>query len=143
MPSMESVNLANLERRNLPTIASDLSLLRPQPVLNGLFNFMHKEQAHNLPVSVKYHQVQPITTVSGSAFTQGANYFFDLNVPMNIDILDDAVLEFTLQNTDASSDFVATAPVPRASLFSDVVCLHFTYTYFVHMHISCIYCIHE
>ena len=95
----------------MPTIASDFSSLRPQPVLNGLFNFMHKEQAHTLPVRVKYHQVQPVTTVSGSAFTQGANYLFDFNVPMNIDILDDVVLEFTLQNTNASNDSVVTALV--------------------------------
>lgn len=39
MPTAESVNLANLERKNLPHIAGDLNLLQPVSVLNGLFNF--------------------------------------------------------------------------------------------------------
>ena len=111
MPSTESVNLASIEKRNLPHIVSDLNLLEPQAVLNGLFRFVHKKQAHNMPVSHKYHQVQPITTVSASAFSQG-NYFFDLNIPMNIDLLDDLILEFTLYNSDSSNSWVASASVP-------------------------------
>lgn len=110
MPSENSVSLANLQRKNLPHIASALNLLEPMPILNGLFRFQHKEQAYNLPCSHRYHQIQPITTVAPTAFTN-TNYFFDFNLPMNIDIIDDEILEFTLANTGAG-DWVASASVP-------------------------------
>lgn len=112
MPSTESVNLANLERKNLPHIAADLNMLEPQPILNGLFRFEHKNQAHNMPVSNKYHQIQSVTTVSSSAFTAGGNGFIDFNLPMNIDLIDEITLQFTLQNTDTGTDWVSSASVP-------------------------------
>ena len=111
MPSENSVSLANLQRKNLPHIASALNMLEPMPLLNGLFRFQHKEQAYNLPVSHRYHQIQPVTTVAPSAFTN-TNYFFDFNLPMNIDILDDEVLVFTLQNNDPTNNWAPSASVP-------------------------------
>jgi small nuclear ribonucleoprotein (snRNP)-like protein len=112
MPGENSVTLANLQRKNLPHIASALNLLEPMPILNGLFRFQHKEQAYNLPCSHRYHQIQPITTVNATAFTN-TNYFFDFNLPMNIDMIDEEILLFTLLNTGSSSaDWVANASVP-------------------------------
>ena len=78
MPSVTSVDLANLNRKNLPNIMSMLSMLEPASVLNGTFKFFHKEQAHNVPVSHRYHQIQPVTTVSSTFFTSTSN-FIDFN----------------------------------------------------------------
>lgn len=98
-------------KRNLPHVVSNLSNLEPAPVLNGLFRFMNKAQANNVNGSHKYHQIQPVTTVSTSAFTS-TNYFFDFNLPMNVDMIDDEQLEITLKNTDAATDWNAEASVP-------------------------------
>lgn len=49
MPTESSVNLANLDRKNLPHIAAALNMLEPMPLLNGLYRFAHKEQAYSLP----------------------------------------------------------------------------------------------
>jgi hypothetical protein len=111
MPSENSVNLANLQRKNLPHIASALSLLQPTQILNGLFKFKHKEQAYNLPCSHRYHQIQPVTTVVGSAFTS-TNYYFDFNLPMNVDMIDEEVLVINLENTSQMTPWVADASVP-------------------------------
>ena len=111
MPSENSVNLANSQRKNLPHIASALSVLEPTPILNGLFRFEHKEQAYNLPVSHRYHQIQTITTVAPTAFTN-TNYFYDFNLPMNVDIVDEIILQVTLKNNDSSNNWVASASVP-------------------------------
>ena len=94
MPSQTSVSLANLSRKNLPNIVSDPSILDTKPILNGLFKFQDKAQATNLPVSHKYHQIQTITTVQPTAFTT-SNTFFDFNLPMNIDMLDEEILLIT------------------------------------------------
>ena len=109
MPSQTSVSLANLSRKNLPNIVSDPSILDTKPILNGLFKFQDKAQATNLPVSHKYHQIQTITTVQPTAFTT-SNTFFDFNLPMNIDMLDEEILLITLANSDASTAWVAAAP---------------------------------
>ena len=111
MPSHSSTSLANLSRKNLPNIVSDLSLLDPKPILNGLFKFAHKDQAVNLPLSHKYHQIQTITTVQPTAFTT-SNTFFDFNLPMNIDMLDEEILLVTLANSDPVVPWVADAPLP-------------------------------
>jgi hypothetical protein len=111
MPSENSVILANTQRKNLPHIASNLNVLEPLPLLNGLFKFEHKEQAYNLPCSHRYHQIQTITSVQPNAFTN-TNTFFDFNLPMNIDLIDDEVIEMTLVNNDASNNWVANASVP-------------------------------
>ena len=111
MPSHSSTVLANLSRKNLPNIVADLSLLDPKPILNGLFKFQDRKQASNQPVSYKYHQIQTITTVQPTAFTT-SNTFFDFNLPMNIDMLDEEILLVTLANSDNMSNWVADAPVP-------------------------------
>jgi hypothetical protein len=111
MPSENSVNLANRDRKNLPHIASALNVLEPISILNGLFKFQHKEQAYNLPCSHRYHQIQPITTVAPTAFTN-TNYFFDFNVPMNVDMIDDEVLVFTLLNSSSMGTWSPNASVP-------------------------------
>jgi len=110
MPSENSVNLANLHRKNLPHIASALDVLEPLPVLKGLFRFEHKNQAYNLPISHRYHQIQTITTVSPAAFSS-SNYFYDFNLPMNADLVDDLILEYTLQNTGMTA-WTASASAP-------------------------------
>ena len=83
MPSENSVNLANSQRKNLPHIVSVRNAFEPKSIINGLFRFEHREQAYNLPVSHRYHQIQTITTVAPTAFTN-TNYFYDFNLPMNI-----------------------------------------------------------
>ena len=112
MPSAESVNRASAERKNLPHIVSDLNLLQPHQILNGLFNFEHKRQAHNMPVSHRYHQIQPVATVASLPFSNSANGFFDFNIPMGIDLIDDLTLQFTLANSDGAVDWVASTSVP-------------------------------
>ena len=109
MPSESLVILANLSRKNLPHIATDLAILEPKPLLNGLFKFLDKPQAINTPASTKYHQIQTITSVQTSAF-QSSNNFFDFNLPMNIDVIDEEILLLTLLNTHASSSWISDAP---------------------------------
>ena len=111
MPSENSVSLANLQRKNLPHISSSLNLLEPMQLLNGLYRFQHKEQAYNLPCSHRYHQIQPITTVASTAFTN-TNYFFDFNLPMNIDMIDEEVLLFSLYNSSVVDSWTAKSSVP-------------------------------
>ena len=111
MPSDDSQDLANQQRKNVPNIASDLSLLRPMKVLNGLYNFIHKEQAHNLPVSHKYHSVQPTTSINTSAF-QSSGYSFDINLPMNIDLIDEIILILQLKNTHGATTWEADTSAP-------------------------------
>ena len=111
MPSDDSQDLANQQRKNVPNIASDLSLLRPMKVLNGLYNFIHKEQAHNLPVSHKDHFVQPTTSINASAF-QSSGYSFDINLPMNIDLIDEIILILQLKNTHGATTWEADTSAP-------------------------------
>ena len=82
MPSSEAVNLASMDRKNLPHIASDLSLLQPEAVMNGLYRFFHKDQAYNLPVSNRYHQVQPVAQNPNAFSTSSSTNYFDFNIPM-------------------------------------------------------------
>ena len=114
MPSESSVSLANKDRKNLPNIAASLNLLMPEPIMGGLYKFAHKEQAYNMPVSHRYSQVQPVTTVNTSIFQSSANNYIDFNIPMNIDLIDETVLEIDLTNTDSTSghDWVANASEP-------------------------------
>lgn len=112
MPTEASLSLANLDRKNIPNIASALNLLEPQTILNGLFRFQHKDQAFTLPVSHRYNQIQPVTTVSSSFFTSSSN-FIDFNLPMKIDLINEEILEITLANADTMSDWTANASVPN------------------------------
>ena len=112
MPTEASLSLANLDRKNIPNIASALNLLEPQPILNGLYRFEHKEQAFNLPVSHRYNVIQPITTVSSTFFNSSSN-FIDFNLPMNIDLIDETTLEFTIANASGVTAWVANASVPN------------------------------
>ena len=109
--STYSLSLAQTTK-NLPHIVSNLNALDPQPLANGLYRFMNRAQANNVPAMHKYHLIQPITTVNASAFQTAGNGYIDYNLPMNIDILDDMVLEILLANAHGSTAWVADASLP-------------------------------
>ena len=98
-------------RKNLPHLVTNFGNLEPAPVLNGLFRFLNKAQANIVPGARKYHQIQPVTSVNATAFT-GSNYFIDFNLPMNVDMIDEEVLEVTLKNNNILTAWTADASVP-------------------------------
>ena len=98
-------------RKNLPHLVSNLSSLEPAFVLNGLFKFANKAHANVVPGARKYHQIQPVTSVNATAFT-GNNYFIDFNLPMNIDMIDEEIVELTLKNNNYITAWEAEASVP-------------------------------
>lgn len=109
MPGENSISQS--QRKNLPHIVTNLDQLNPVSMMGGLFKFISKPQAYNIPTSNKYHTIQPITTVSTNAFT-GSNYFFDFNIPMDIDMINEQFLELALLNTSSTTDWAAKASLP-------------------------------
>lgn len=108
---MASFQNSQMQRKNLPHIVANLRSLEPAAVLNGLFRFANKAQTSNVPGSHRYHQIQPITTVNPSAFTN-TNYYIDFNLPMNVDQINEELLEVTLKNNHVASSWTANASVP-------------------------------
>ena len=108
---MSSFSNTQMSRKNLPHLVSNLKSLDPEPVLAGLFKFVNKQQVGVVPGSHRYHQLQPLTTVNPSAFTN-TNYYIDFNLPMNVDQIDEEILEVTLKNNQVADTWTANASVP-------------------------------
>ena len=96
-------NLAMLNRKNLIHTIPTVSAHGTTPVgPKGLYN-LKSNQAVNLNVQSRFHDINPQTTPS----TFSSANFMDYKIPQNVQVLDKITLYFTIANADATNAWEA------------------------------------